>query len=109
MISTLVRRIEFLTADGYSPFTGRAIEGGGMLTEVISSAMGIVKHESRGRFDFGISWVNDWAAHLNPLLLTRAFDVGFPWLALIATAGSISMRLHSSAAGDSSSPIRCTK
>lgn len=79
MISTLVRRIEFLTADGYSPFTGRAIEGGGMLTEVISSAMGVVKHESRGRFDFGISWVNDWAAHLNPLLLTRAFDVGFPW------------------------------
>ena len=79
MISAMVRRIEFLTADGYAPFTGRAIEGGGMLTEVISSAMGIIKQEARGRFDFGVSWVNDWAAHLNPLLLTRAFDVGFPW------------------------------
>ncbi len=79
MISMMVRRIEFLTADGYSPFTGRALEGGGMLTEVISAAMGIIKQEARGRFDFGISWVNDWSAHLNPLLLTRAFDVGFPW------------------------------
>jgi polar amino acid transport system substrate-binding protein len=79
MISLMVRRIEFLTADGYAPFTGRSLEGGGMLTEVLSSAMGIIKQEARGRFDFGISWVNDWSAHLNPLLLTRAFDVGFPW------------------------------
>jgi polar amino acid transport system substrate-binding protein len=79
MISTMVRRVEFLTADGYAPFTGRALEGGGMLTEVITSAMNIVKQEARGRFDYGISWVNDWSAHLNPLLLTRAFDVGYPW------------------------------
>jgi polar amino acid transport system substrate-binding protein len=79
MISTMVRRVEFLTADGYPPFTGRTLEGGGMLTEVISSAMNIVKQEAKGRFDFGISWVNDWSAHLNPLLLTRAFDVGYPW------------------------------
>jgi polar amino acid transport system substrate-binding protein len=79
MISTMVRRVEFLTADGYPPFTGRTLEGGGMLTEVVSSAMNIVKQEAKGRFDFGVSWVNDWSAHLNPLLLTRAFDVGYPW------------------------------
>jgi polar amino acid transport system substrate-binding protein len=79
MISAMVRRVEFLTADGYPPFTGRSLEGGGMLTEVVSSAMNIVKQEAKGRFDFGISWVNDWSAHLNPLLLTRAFDVGYPW------------------------------
>jgi len=79
VISSLLNRVEFLTADGFAPYTGRALEGGGMLTHVISSAMGLIKDESKGRFDFGISWVNDWAAHLNPLLLTRAFDVGFPW------------------------------
>lgn len=79
IISALLRRVEFLTADGFSPYTGRSLEGGGMLTQVISAAMGLVKDESKGRFDYGISWVNDWAAHLNPLLLTRAFDVGFPW------------------------------
>jgi polar amino acid transport system substrate-binding protein len=100
MISTMVRRIEFLTADGYSPFTGRAIEGGGMLTEVITSAMNIVKQEARGRFDFGISWVNDWAAHLNPLLLTRAFDVGFPWARPDCDSG---------ADLDASSQFRCRK
>jgi polar amino acid transport system substrate-binding protein len=79
VISSLVNRVEFLTADGFAPYTGRALEGGGMLTHVISSAMNLIKEESKGRFDFGVSWVNDWAAHLNPLLLTRAFDVGFPW------------------------------
>ena len=79
IISSLVRRIEFLTADGFAPYTGRALEGGGMLTQVIAASMGLVKEEAKGRFDFGVSWVNDWSAHLNPLLLTRAFDVGFPW------------------------------
>jgi polar amino acid transport system substrate-binding protein len=79
IISSLLRRIEFLTADGLPPYTGRSLEGGGMMTQVITSAMGLVKEEAKGRFDFGVSWVNDWAAHLNPLLLTRAFDVGFPW------------------------------
>jgi len=79
IISTLLRRVEFLTADGFAPYTGRSLEGGGMLTQVITSAMGLVKEEAKGRFDYGVSWVNDWAAHLNPLLLTRAFDVGFPW------------------------------
>jgi polar amino acid transport system substrate-binding protein len=79
LISSLLRRVEVLTADGFAPYTGRSLEGGGMLTQVISSAMGLIKDEAKGRFDYGISWVNDWAAHLNPLLLTRAFDVGFPW------------------------------
>ena len=79
IISSLLRRVEFLTADGLPPYTGRSLEGGGMMTQVITSAMGLVKEEAKGRFDFGVSWVNDWAAHLNPLLLTRAFDVGFPW------------------------------
>jgi len=79
IISSLVRRIEFLTADGFAPYTGRALEGGGMLTQVVAAAMGLVKDEAKGRFDYGVSWVNDWSAHLNPLLVTRAFDVGFPW------------------------------
>jgi polar amino acid transport system substrate-binding protein len=79
VISSLLRRVEFLTADGFPPYTGRSLEGGGMLTQVVSASMGLIKEEAKGRFDYGISWVNDWAAHLNPLLLTRAFDLGFPW------------------------------
>src|SRR5262245_29159276 len=60
VISSLLRRVEFLTADGFAPYTGRSLEGGGMLTQVITSAMGLIKEEAKGRFDFGISWVNDW-------------------------------------------------
>ncbi|MGH6816851.1 MAG: hypothetical protein ACREC6_14225 [Hyphomicrobiaceae bacterium] len=80
VLSQFVRRIEFLTADGYAPFTGRALRNGGMLTHVVDSAMKLLKEEAKGRFEFGVSWVNDWAAHLNPLLVSRAFDVGFPWV-----------------------------
>jgi polar amino acid transport system substrate-binding protein len=99
MISSLVRRVEFLTADGFAPYTGRSLEGGGMLTQVINSAMGQIKEEAKGRFDYGISWVNDWAAHLNPLLLTRAFDVGFPWARPDCEAGNL----------DQSSQFRCQR
>lgn len=80
IVSSMLRRIEFLTADGYSPYTGRELEGGGMLTQVISSALDIIKTDSKGRLQYGISWVNDWSAHLNPLLISRAFDLGFPWV-----------------------------
>jgi polar amino acid transport system substrate-binding protein len=99
MISSLVRRVEFLTADGFAPYTGRYLEGGGMLTHVINSAMGQIKEETKGRFDYSISWVNDWGAHLNPLLLTRAFDVGFPWARPDCEAGNL----------DQSSQFRCQR
>jgi len=100
VISSLLRRIEFLTADGFSPYTGRSLEGGGMLTQVITSSMGLIKEEAKGRFDYGISWINDWTAHLNPLLLTRAFDVGFPW-ARPDCEGGINL--------DQSSQFRCQR
>lgn len=79
-LSSVVRRIEFLTADGYTPFTDRSLPNGGMVTQIVSAAMDLIKEQSGGSFAYNISWVNDWAAHLNPLLITRAFDVGFPWL-----------------------------
>lgn len=79
IISSMTRRLEFLTADGYAPYTGRSLQSGGLITHIVSDAMGLIKRQSRGRFDFAVSWVNDWSAHLNPLLLTRSFDLGFPW------------------------------
>ncbi len=78
--STLVRRIELLTADGYPPFTGRGLEGGGMISEIIETAMALVKQETGGKLEYKVSWVNDWSAHLDPLLVNRAFDAGFPWI-----------------------------
>jgi polar amino acid transport system substrate-binding protein len=79
-LSSLVKRIEFLTADGYTPFTGRSLPNGGMITQMISASMDLIKEQSGGSFGYNVSWVNDRSAHLNPLLITRAFDAGFPWL-----------------------------
>ncbi|MEZ5922818.1 MAG: transporter substrate-binding domain-containing protein [Hyphomicrobiaceae bacterium] len=77
--ASITKKIQFLTADDYAPFTGRALPNGGMHPDIISSAMELLKTESGGKVDFAINWVNDWSAHLNPLLVTRAFDMGFPW------------------------------
>jgi polar amino acid transport system substrate-binding protein len=79
-LSSVVKRIEFLTADGATPFTDRSLPSGGMITQIVSTGMDLVKEQSQGTFAYNVSWVNDWAAHLNPLLITRAFDAGFPWL-----------------------------
>ncbi|MEO1650706.1 MAG: transporter substrate-binding domain-containing protein [Pseudomonadota bacterium] len=79
LISSMLQRLQLLTADGYPPFTGRSLPSGGMMTELLTKSMSLVKGEADGRFDYSISWINDWAAHLNPLLISRAFDVGFPY------------------------------
>jgi len=79
VVSGLIKRIDFLTADDYRPFTDRSLPNGGMLTDVVNAAMGLVKAETSGKLDYNINWVNDWSAHLNPLLASRAFDMGFPW------------------------------
>ena len=79
-LSSVVKQIQFLTADGYTPFTDRTLPNGGLITQIVSSSMNLIKKQSGGAFSYNVSWVNDWAAHLNPLLITRAFDAGFPWL-----------------------------
>ena len=79
VMSSEIKRIQFLTATDYAPFTDKSLPNGGMVTEIISQAMDQLKKDSGGSFDYSVSWVNDWAAHLNPLLSSRAFDMGFPW------------------------------
>ena len=79
-LSSGITRIEFLTADGFTPFTDRSLPHGGLITHIVSAEMDLIKEQSGGKFSYNITWINDWAAHLNPLLTTRAFDVGFPWI-----------------------------
>lgn len=78
-ISSEIKRIQFLTATDFPPFTDSSLPNGGMITDVVNAAMGQFKKAAGADFDYSISWVNDWAAHLNPLLSSRAFDLGFPW------------------------------
>ncbi len=79
VLSTEIKRIQFLTATDYAPFTDSSLPNGGMVTDIVNQAMELTKKDAGGAFDYSVSWVNDWSAHLNPLLSTRAFDMGFPW------------------------------
>ncbi len=78
-LSSMLKRIDFLTAEGYEPFTGRSLPEGGLIIDLLQSGMNLIKEQAKGGFDYQVSWVNDWAAHLNPLLITRALDAGIPW------------------------------
>lgn len=65
--------VSLLTADDFAPFTDRDLQNGGLITEIVDAAMGKVAP------DYGIYWVNDWSAHLEPLLSNAMLDMGFPW------------------------------
>ncbi|MDB9857600.1 LysM peptidoglycan-binding domain-containing protein [Amylibacter sp.] len=69
------RKIKLVTADDYAPFTDRKLPGGGLITEVVDSAM---KNNAEVK-DFGIYVVNDWSSHLDPLLTDAVMDLAYPW------------------------------
>jgi polar amino acid transport system substrate-binding protein len=100
VLSSMIRHIEFLTAEGYTPFADRTLQNGGLLLDLLTISMGQIEEQAKGSFTHNISWVNDWAAHLNPLLITRAFDVGIPWTKPDCSDGP---------ALDTSSRYRCEK
>ncbi len=68
-------RINLLTGDDFAPFTSKDGHNGGLLTEVVHSAM----EEAQPGKGFAIHWVDDWASHLDPLLSNALLDLGFPW------------------------------
>ena len=67
------RTTELLTAGDYPPFTDPELPGGGLITELLESAM------KSSEMPYRLNWINDWAAHLDPLLSEKKYDVGFPW------------------------------
>jgi len=68
--------VAFLTGGDYAPFTDQRYENGGMVTAIARRAVEVGYPEA----EVSVSWVNDWGAHLQTLLLERrAFDAGFPW------------------------------
>lgn len=68
-------QIRFLTGGRYAPFTDRDLPNGGMITEMVETAVRLADPRQDLRIDF----VNDWNAHLTALLPKGAFDMGFPW------------------------------
>ena len=68
-------RVRLLTAGDYAPFTDKNALNGGLITEIVDAAM----VSATGNEGYDIHWVNDWAAHLDPLLTYSMLDMGFPW------------------------------
>ena len=77
-VSRIKGDIQLLTAGDYSPFTDQALPRGGMITEIVTTSLNRLKEEAQGP-GHAVSWVNDWSSHLNPLLVRKTFDMGFPW------------------------------
>jgi len=69
------RKINILTGGDFWPFTDKDMPGGGILAEVVNAAMEAAD-PAQG---FAIHWVDDWAAHHEPLLSNALLDIGFPW------------------------------
>jgi polar amino acid transport system substrate-binding protein len=69
------RKINILTGGDFWPFTDKAMPNGGILAEVVQAAMEAANPPQ----GFAIHWVDDWAAHHEPLLSNALLDIGFPW------------------------------
>lgn len=68
-------KVKLLTAGDYAPFTHKDSPNGGLITEIVDAAM----TSASGKGGYDIHWVNDWAAHSDPLLSQSMLDMGFPW------------------------------
>lgn len=68
--------IRLLTASDYQPFSDRSLLNGGLVTDVVTTALERAPQVS----SFGVGWVDDWSRHLDPLLSGAEYDMGFPWL-----------------------------
>ena len=70
-----VRKIRIVTGTDWAPFTDESQEQGGMLNEIVNVAL--TRAESKP--DFKIDFINDWGAHLRPLISDHAYDLSIAW------------------------------
>lgn len=70
------KAVKLLTAGGYQPFTDKDLRNGGLITDIVNTVM----LHSPDIESYGYAWIEDWSAHLDPLLSEHTYDLGFPWL-----------------------------
>ena len=69
------RQIRFVVGTDWAPFTNEDQTQGGMITEVANVAMSLAD----GKPSYKIDFVNDWGAHLQPLISDHAYDFSLVW------------------------------
>lgn len=69
------RPIRVLTGTDWAPFSDEDQEQGGLLTELTNLALA----QADGSPEYQIDFINDWGAHLSPLLTDHAYDFSIGW------------------------------
>ena len=69
------RQIRIVTASDWAPYLNEDQEQGGMITEIVNVSMQKVTEEGGYKIDF----INDWGAHLQPLISDSAYDMSLAW------------------------------
>ena len=72
-------KVTLLTGSDYAPFTQHDMDSGGLVTHIVAAAFAATGPADDAEPDYGIDWINDWSAHLHPLLAEGKYDMGFPW------------------------------
>jgi polar amino acid transport system substrate-binding protein len=67
--------MKIVTANDWKPFTDEAMPGGGIYVRMATTAM----NRGGNDRDYKIAYVDDWDAHIETLLPTKAFDISIAW------------------------------
>ena len=69
------RAIRVVTGSNWAPFNNEDQEQGGMIVEITNVALAA----ANGSPEYKIDFVNDWGAHLQPLISDHAYDFSISW------------------------------
>jgi len=69
------RQIRVAQGSNWAPFANEAQAQGGMITEIANVALA----NSDGGTAYKIDFINDWGAHLTPLVTDHAYDFSLSW------------------------------
>lgn len=67
--------LKLLTGGAYDPFTDQDLENGGLVTEIVNTALA----NAPNPVTYGVFWDDDWSRHFD-LLRRGEYHLGFPWL-----------------------------
>ncbi|MEM1346845.1 MAG: peptidoglycan-binding protein [Pseudomonadota bacterium] len=69
------RQIRVVVGTDWAPFTNEDQAQGGMITEIVNVALA----SADAKPDYKIDFINDWGAHLQPLISDHAYDFSLAW------------------------------
>jgi polar amino acid transport system substrate-binding protein len=67
--------LKILTGSDYKPYVDKSLPNGGFSAELIRRSL----QAGGAGTDYRIDFINDWGAHLQPLLSEGCYGLGFPW------------------------------